>query len=260
MLAIWRTGFVRGWCLHDDTTRVSHDACHLLALTQRSLKRRAHAVLAGCGFGGSCCCGHVFSGMMVKNRCDEMTKGRESGMPDTKMWQGFFDPARILDRLDCDHPGNVVELGCGYGLFTVEAAKRSSGTVYAVDIEPGMLAATMAEAGKAGVANVQPMQRDFVADGTGLPTGSCDYAMVFNLLHIDDPVMLLREAFRVLMPTGKLGIIHWNIDPATPRGPSMEIRPTPQQCRHWAEEAGFRFVRDEPEIAKWHWGLLMMRH
>jgi len=37
--------------------------------------------------------------MMVKNRCDEMTKGRESGMPDTKMWQGFFDPARILDRL-----------------------------------------------------------------------------------------------------------------------------------------------------------------
>ena len=115
-----------------------------------------------------------------------MTKGRESGMPDTKMWQGFFDPARILDRLDCDHPGNVVEFGCGYGLFTVEAAKRASGTVYAVDIDPGMLAATMAEAGKAGVANVLPMQRDFVTDGTGLPTGSCDYAMAFNLLHIDE--------------------------------------------------------------------------
>ena len=176
-------------------------------------------------------------------------------MPDTKMWQGFFDPDRILDRLDCDHPGNVVEFGCGYGLFTVEAAKRSSGTVYAVDIEPGMLAATMAEAGKAGVANVQPMQRDFVTDGTGLPTGSCDYAMAFNLLHIDDPVMLLREAFRVLMPTGKLGIIHWNVDPTTPRGPSMNIRPTPDQCRQWAEDAGFHFIR----IATWHWGLLMQR-
>ena len=97
--------------------------------------------------------------MMVKNSCEKMTKGRESGMPDTKMWQGFFDPDRMLDRLDCDHPGNVVEFGCGNGLFTVEAAKRSSGTVYAVDIEPGMLAATMAEAGKAGVANVQPAGR-----------------------------------------------------------------------------------------------------
>ncbi len=40
-----------------------------------------------------------------------MPKGRESGMPEAEVWQGFFDPAHILDRLDCDHPGNVVEFG-----------------------------------------------------------------------------------------------------------------------------------------------------
>jgi hypothetical protein len=45
----------------------------------------------------------------------------------------------------------------------------------------------------------------------------------------------------------------------TPRGPSMEIRPSPEQCRQWAEEVGFRFVRYEPGIARWHWGLLMQR-
>ena len=188
-----------------------------------------------------------------------MPKGRESGMPEAEVWQGFFVPAHILDRLDCHHPGNVVEFGCGYGLFTIEAARRSSGTVYALDIEPEMLLATLTAAEEAGVANVRPMQRDFMADGTGLPRGSCDYAMVFNLLHIDDPVALLREAFRVLISAGKLGIIHWNVDPATPRGPSLEIRPTPDQCRAWAEEAGFRFVHHEPGIARWHWGLLMQR-
>lgn len=108
------------------------------------------------------------------------------------MWRGFFDPAHILDRLDCARPGNVVEFGCGYGLFTVEASKRSSGSMYALDIEPEMLAATTDPAWKAGVANVQPIGRDFVADGTGLPSQFCDYAMVFNLLHIDEPEVLLQ--------------------------------------------------------------------
>lgn len=86
-----------------------------------------------------------------------MSKGRESGLPEVEMWRGFFDPAHILGRLDCSHPGNVVEFGCGYGLFTVEAAKRSSGTVYALDIEPEMIAATIEATRKAGVGNVQPM-------------------------------------------------------------------------------------------------------
>jgi SAM-dependent methyltransferase len=188
-----------------------------------------------------------------------MPQGRESGMPDVATWRGFFDPARILDRLESTGPGDVVEFGCGYGLFTVEAARRSTGIVHAIDIDPQMLAATTAAARVAGVANVRPLARDFMTEGTGLPDRSCDQALVFNLLHIDEPVALLREAFRVLRSGGRLGIIHWNHDPATPRGPSMDIRPTAAQCRRWSEEAGFRFVRDEPGIARWHWGLLMQR-
>jgi ubiquinone/menaquinone biosynthesis C-methylase UbiE len=52
-----------------------------------------------------------------------------------------------------------------------------------------------------------------------------DYAMLFNILHAEQPERLLREARRILAPHGLLGIIHWNYDPSTPRGPSMEIRP-----------------------------------
>ena len=82
--------------------------------------------------------------------------------------------------------------------------------------------------------------RDFVADGTGLPSSSVDYAMVFNILHAEQPQRLLKEAYRLLVPSGLLGIIHWNFDPSTPRGPSMEILPRPEQCRDWAVAQGFR--------------------
>jgi len=82
----------------------------------------------------------------------------------------------------------------------------------------------------------------------------------FNILHVEDPVELLREAFRVLSPEGKLGIIHWKTDPATPRGPSMAIRPQASQCRAWAEQAGFQFLRDENlSCCSWHWGMVLTR-
>jgi hypothetical protein len=50
-------------------------------------------------------------------------KVRESGMPDEKMWAGFFDARRILVQLDfADSKKDVVEFGCGYGTFTIAAA------------------------------------------------------------------------------------------------------------------------------------------
>ena len=120
-------------------------------------------------------------------------------------------------------------------MFTVPAARAVAGTVYALDIDPQMVAATAARAAQAGLANVVVEQRDFVADGCGRPAGSCGYAMLFNILHVEDPVGLLREALRALAPGGRAGAIHWKHDPGTPRGPSLAIRPRPDQCRAWGE-------------------------
>ena len=189
-----------------------------------------------------------------------MPKGRESGMPDEDLWGSFFEPERVLEAMECAGAIDVVEFGCGYGHFTVAAAQRVTGTVFAIDIDPQMVAATKDRVRALNLANVVVEPRDFVSEGCGRPTGSIGYVMLFNILHIEDPVGLLAEARRTLKPGGKVGVIHWKYDPATPRGPSMSIRPQPHQVRHWAEQAGLEFVRDVELVGSpWHWGMLLRR-
>ncbi|MFM2013775.1 MAG: hypothetical protein RLZZ396_2559 [Planctomycetota bacterium] len=186
-------------------------------------------------------------------------KTRESGMPPEEMWQSFFDPNGVLTKLGLDsNCGDVLEFGCGYGTFTIPAAQRIRGTVYAIDIEPEMLAITGAKAKAVGAANIELLQRDFVVDGSGLADRTVDYVMLFNILHAQERMALLREARRVLRPHGKLAIIHWNFDASTPRGPSMSIRPKPGECRAWAEEVGFAAISPaDIDLPPYHYGLVL---
>ena len=188
-------------------------------------------------------------------------KTRESGMPDENFWSTFFAPEQVLAKLGLSgRCRDVVDFGCGYGTFTIPAARIVRGVVYALDIEPEMVAQTDQKARAAGLANVRASQRDFVADGTGLPDALVDYAMLFNILHAEQPLILLREAYRVLVPSGIVGIMHWNYDPATPRGPSMAIRPRPQQCRLWAEQCGLRLQGPEwIDLPPYHYGIVLAR-
>jgi SAM-dependent methyltransferase len=188
-------------------------------------------------------------------------KGRESGMPVDSYWDTFFNPRCILERLDCTAAcGDVVEFGCGYGTFTIDAARLVNGRVFALDIEAAMIGETARKAAEAGVANVITQERDFVAVGSGRPDASAGYAMLFNILHIEGPEGLLQEAHRILVPGGKVGIIHWRADIPTPRGPSPDIRPRPDECRSWGEAAGLVFDRYESLCCcSWHWGLVMRR-
>ena len=185
-------------------------------------------------------------------------KVRESGIPEEELWATFFNPEVIFDKLNLTSANiSVVEYGCGYGTFTVPAAKRISGYLYAFDMEPEMIEATQAKVETVGLTNVRVIQRDIVANGTGIPDSNADYVMLFNILHTDHPLGLLQEAFRILAPGGKVGIIHWNYDPATPRGPSMEIRPRPEQCRSWIEQSGFRVLHPGIlDLPPYHYGIV----
>ncbi|MGP1667227.1 MAG: class I SAM-dependent methyltransferase [Rhodanobacter sp.] len=184
-------------------------------------------------------------------------------MPDETQWAGFFDGEAVIDKLlgAAAMRGNIIEFGCGYGSFTVPAARHTCGWVTALDIEPEMVALVADKAARLGLNNIRATLRDFVADGAGVEAGSQAHAMIFNLLHLAQPVALLREAHRTLQVGGVLSVMHWRSDIPTPRGPPLAIRPSPEQCRQWMRDAGFGEIEcvDLQADGPFHFGLLGRR-
>jgi len=180
-------------------------------------------------------------------------------MPDRELWEKFFQPEIILKTLGLtSQTGDIAEFGCGYGTFTIPAAQIIQGKVFAFDIESEMVRYTRDIAQKRKINNIETILRDFIAEGTGLKEASVDYAMLFNILHLEKPVELLQEAYRILKPSGTIGILHWNYDPSTPRGPAMEFRPKPEQCIGWATEAGF-VQPIQYDLKPYHYGITLIK-
>jgi ubiquinone/menaquinone biosynthesis C-methylase UbiE len=63
-----------------------------------------------------------------------------TAMPDLDWWQTLWpEPGRIVEALGVATGMNVVDLCCGYGLYTAPLA-RLARQVIAVDIDPEMIA------------------------------------------------------------------------------------------------------------------------
>jgi SAM-dependent methyltransferase len=187
-------------------------------------------------------------------------KIRDSGMPDERLWSGFFNVRHILSAMQIDDSvDSLMELGCGYGTFTIDSAARISGRLFAFDIEPEMIAITHRKAARRNIANIEYFIRDIIANKSGFPENSMDYVMLFNILHYEHPLDLLAEAKFVLKSGGKAGIIHWRSDIETPRGPALSIRPTPEQCVEWAIQSGFVIFMKPVVLEPYHFGLIIQK-
>ncbi len=182
-------------------------------------------------------------------------------MPEEDYWEGLFDVDLILDRLGIDATmRDVAELGCGYGTFTVPVARRISGVIETYDIEPAMVERTIQRAREAGLDTVRAEVRDVLTEGFGGAPQTKDACLLFNILHGEEPERLLAHAAQVVHPGGRVLVIHWRYDPATPRGPSLEIRPRPEQIIEWAQRTKMlRFVAPVLDLPPWHYGLRFVR-
>lgn len=198
--------------------------------------------------------------VIASNRVASM-KIRHSGMPDEAVWKAFFQADEIISSMGLDRKiRDAADFGCGYGTFTIPAAKAIAGIIYAIDIDPNVIDKLRQRAHDEGVDNVVTIVRNILEQGSGLEGNSTDYVMLFNVLHAENPHVLLDEAYRVLRPAGIIGIINWILDPSTPRGPPLGIRPTIEQCAAWCNQAGFRTDTEIIlDLKPYHYGMVMRK-
>jgi len=101
----------------------------------------------------------------------------------------------------------VLDVGCGPGHLSCRMASLvPGGTVMGVDTDPTLLEQARSAAREQGLSNVDFAQSR--AEGMPLADGSADFAYArFVLQHVSQPVDVLREMARVVVPGGKVMIV-----------------------------------------------------
>lgn len=184
----------------------------------------------------------------------------DSGMPEEAYWNSLFNIPAIVDWLDLKHiAGPVVEIGCGYGAFTVPVAKETPFMVHAFDIEPSMIERAEEHIRREGIENARFHLKDVVDHGTALEPESAGLVLLFNILHFDERRVLLEEAARILNRGGRIAITHWRKDIETPRGPEIKSRPDKGMILNSIEGLDLRFDSDCRIIEPYHWGMKLVK-
>ena len=181
-------------------------------------------------------------------------------------WQKVFDdpkrdewqkPAATIDALEISPGDRVADLGAGTGYFLpylVEAV-GPSGTVFAIEVEPNLVAHMRERAEQLGAPNIIPILASL--DDARLPDQSVDLILIVDTFHhLDDRLEYLERLQRDLSDRGRIAIVDWKKE-ELPEGPRPDHKIAREQVVRELEAGGFRRVPIELDLP-YHYVLLFV--
>ena len=180
--------------------------------------------------------------------------------------RGFQDLTKLLfERCDIGASEWVLDVGCGSGTSTMEAARRAgaAGHALGVDVSEPLLALARERTKRSGLGNVDFLLAD--AQTHGFAPGRFDLILSrFGVMFFDAPVAAFRNLRAALRPGGRLCFVCWAPlkanpwfelplaegvkvlgppAPQPPRAPGPLAFSDPQYVREMLEGAGYVRIR-----------------
>lgn len=147
-------------------------------------------------------------------------------------------PEETLKKIGLGEHDIICDIGAGSGIFTIPAAKITSNSVFALDINDELLGVITEKAREESLTNIFTVK--VTGDGYNIETGSVDFVMLVAVLHeINNKANFLAEIKRIVKSTGKLVVIEFHKQ-QTPMGPPVIHRISRDEVAAICNEYGFR--------------------
>jgi predicted methyltransferase len=169
---------------------------------------------------------------------------------DAEKWAHVFDdperdawqkPHEVIRALALKPDAAVADLGAGTGYFAARLANMlPKGTVYAVDIEPGMVKYLGERAQREKLANLKPVSG---TPGDPRLPAKVDLVLLVDVYHhIEARERYFRALAASLKPGGRVAVIDFRLD--SPSGPPKSARIAPERVKAELASAGYALAEE----------------
>jgi ubiquinone/menaquinone biosynthesis C-methylase UbiE len=185
----------------------------------------------------------------------------ENNQADQLVTSKFIDPVNVISQLGIAKGNIIADFGCGSGYFSIPLAQAvgEDGMVHSLDVLPQALETVASKAKVLNLTNVKTKRVNLEREkGSGLEDESMSWVIVKDMLFQNgNKKIILKEAYRVLKPEGKVFVMEWN-DKDSTVGPEKNLRVPKEELENIIKENNFK-IEKEIEAGDFHYAMVIVK-